>query len=221
MEKIEKVLDRFGLKKYQVGLYAIIVLVNMPVYYVGRLLTMNRNHTNLTTAFDDRIPLIPAMIIVYWGCYIYWVISYLIALSQDYETAKKFAIAEIAGKIVCFVIFMVFPTTMTRPEITGTDVFSQLMKFLYFVDMPDMLFPSIHCYVSWMCYLGVKDMPNLKRKWKILILLIAVLVCISTVTCKQHVVYDIFGGVLLAEISYRIVFSRKRWDLFKRKSSES
>lgn len=209
MEKFEKVLARFGLKKYQVALYAVIVCVNMPVYYLGRLLTMGRDHTDISIPLDDKIPLIPVMIIIYWGCYIYWVVSYLIALSQEYEIAKKFAIAEIAGKIVCFIIFMIFPTTMTRPEITGTGIFDQLMKFLYFVDQPDMLFPSIHCYVSWMCYLGVKDMPNLKKKWKIFILLFAILVCISTVTVKQHVIYDIFGGIILAEVSYRIVF-RKR-----------
>ena len=44
-------------------------------------------------------------------------------------------------------------------------------------------------------------------------LLIAVSICISTLTTKQHVLIDVFAGVALAELSYLFVeksgFSRQ------------
>ncbi len=61
------------------------------------------------------------------------------------------------------------------------------------------MFPSIHCLVSWLCYAGLrgrKDVPDWYRRVS---LVLAVMVCISTLLTKQHVIADVFGGILLAE----------------------
>ena len=42
----------------------------------------------------------------------------------------------------------------------------------------------------------------------------AVAVCISTLTTYQHVIVDVIGGVLLAELAYHITANRKIADLY-------
>ncbi|MBR4121100.1 MAG: hypothetical protein IKT95_05025, partial [Spirochaetales bacterium] len=40
--------------------------------------------------------------------------------------------------------------------------------------------------------------------WKILAFVLAIAVFISTITTRQHVIVDIFGGIALAELSYAL-----------------
>ena len=69
-------------------------------------------------------------------------------------------------------------------------------------DTPDNLFPSIHCLASWFCWIGVRNRRDLHPAVRYLALVLAILICISTVTTKQHVIVDIFAGIFLAEFCY-------------------
>ena len=42
--------------------------------------------------------------------------------------------ADWLAKAVCFICYVVYPTTNTRPEIVGSDIWAQLMRFLYSMD---------------------------------------------------------------------------------------
>jgi membrane-associated phospholipid phosphatase len=95
------------------------------------------------------------------------------------------------------------PTTNVRPEITGSGIWDQLMLFLYQVDAADNLFPSIHCLVSWLCYIGLRGRQNVPAGYRFFSCVMAVAVCISTLTTRQHVLADVAGGILLAEGCYR------------------
>ena len=87
------------------------------------------------------------------------------------------------------------------------------MRLLYRMDAADNLLPSIHCLTSWFCFLAVRKNEKIPVWYKWVSLLIAVSICISTLTTKQHVLIDVFAGVALAELSYLFVeksgFSRQ------------
>ena len=91
---------------------------------------------------------------------------------------------------------------MVRPEIEGTTVFDWLLRLTYFFDAADNLFPSIHCFVSWLCWIGVRGKKEIPKWYRIVSLLMAVFICISTLTVKQHVIADVPAGIALAELSY-------------------
>ena len=113
------------------------------------------------------------------------------------------------AKAVCFLLFLLIPTTNVRPEITGKSVWDALMKLLYSIDAADNLFPSIHCLNSWLCWIGVRKNREIPAAYRYFSLVVAVAVCISTLTTKQHVIADVIGGVLLAELSYLIAGRQK------------
>ncbi len=175
---------------------------NFMVYFLGRFLSRNSFHYDLTTGFDRAVPFLPWTILIYWGCYLFWAVNYSIGVKYDKGNGLRFITAHFIGEIVCFFFFVFYPTTMARPEITGTTVFDYLMRLTYQVDSADNLLPSIHCFVSWLCWIAVRRNERIPGWYRHLSLVIATAVCISTMTVKQHVVADVVTGILLAEISY-------------------
>lgn len=178
------------------------VTLNFFVYHGAMLAAGALPHYSLALPPDHQIPLIPWTITIYFGCYLFWCVNYIIGIRQEKEEALRFICADALSKLVCGVFFLLLPTTIDRPEITGTDVFSQLMRLLYQLDQPVNLFPSIHCLVSWLCWIGVRKNNHVPRFYQWFSLITAILICISTLTTRQHVLVDVVGGIVLAEFSY-------------------
>lgn len=79
------------------------------------------------------------------------------------------------------------------------------MLWLYRNDQANNLFPSIHCLTSWFCVIAIRKQKHIPSWYQILSVLIAISICLSTLTTKQHVVVDTFAGVFLAEFAYWFV----------------
>ena len=174
------------------------------VYLGARWIAGGWVHYDLTTALDRKIPLVPWTIVIYFGCYLFWAANYYLCSAQDGQERNRFFLTDLLAKAVCFVLFLVLPTTNIRPEITGNGIFEYLMRFLYSVDAADNLFPSLHCLTSWLCWIGVRKRRDIHGWYRWASFVIAILVCISTLTTYQHVIADVIAGVLIAEASYWI-----------------
>ncbi len=189
------------------------VACNTVTYFGTRLLTGGRVHYDLSCALDGQLPLVSWTVVIYFGSYLFWVVNYVIGVRQYRERAYQFISADFAAKLVCLFCFLLFPTTNTRPDIAGSSVWDALMRFLYGIDAADNLFPSIHCLTSWFGFIAVRSNERVPGWYRVASLVIALAICVSTLTTKQHVLVDVFAGVALAEGSYRFVeksgFSRR------------
>ena len=87
---------------------------------------------------------------------------------------------------------------------TDGGLWNQAALWLYSIDAADNLFPSIHCLVSWFCYLGIRGRKEIPVWYQRVSMVIAVLVFASTLLTKQHVIVDVAGGILLAELCFFI-----------------
>ena len=119
-------------------------MFNSLVYSGAREIAGGWKHHLLVSAVDKNIPFIPESLIIYFGCYIFWVWNYVLIAKLDKERAYRFYFADFFSRVICFAIFLLFPTTNIRPEITGSGFWEQGMRFLYYIDKADNLFPSIH-----------------------------------------------------------------------------
>lgn len=182
----------------------LVVIINFSVYWGSRLFAADKPHFNMETELDHIIPFVPWTVIIYFGCYIFWIANYILAGHTQKEQALRFYAADILAKLVCFFFYVVYPTTMGRPDITGNGIAEWLMTWLYGADASDNLFPSIHCLVSWLSYIGVRKQERIPESYRALSCFFAILVFISTLTTKQHVIADVLAGILLAEASYGI-----------------
>ncbi len=196
-EKIKNFVPR------HVGIQLLILLIGQLLsYYGSKKIIENSPHMYIGMPLDNLIPLIPWTIIIYYGCFLFWAYNYAVILRNEPEGTYRFFSAELLGKLICFLFYVMLPTIMVRPEVTGTDIFSRIISMMYSIDAPDALFPSMHCFVSWMCVIGLRGKPEITRRHRILSVIAAFLVFIATLTTKQHVIIDVISGVALAELVY-------------------
>ena len=194
----------------------LLMLVSNQLCFQGsRLLTIGRAQHDLSLPLDARIPFLPWTISIYFGCLLFWFFIYRLIAFLPRERANRFFAANLLGKAVCFVVFVCYPTVFPyRPEVEGTGLWAFLMRFLYAIDRPDNLFPSLHCFLGWICWLGVRGNREVPFAWRAAAFLMAIAVCFSTLTTRQHVIADVFGGILLSELCYALPRSAKLRDAY-------
>lgn len=189
------------------------LVCNAVVYYGSRLLAADWEHYSLSSRLDRWIPFLPWTISIYWGCYVFWIVNYIIGCRQEREKAFCFMSADLIAKLVCMLCFLVLPTTNIRPVIEGNSLWDGLMRILYRIDAADNLFPSIHCLTSAFCFIAVRNNSKIAKWYKGLSFLNVVSICVSTLTTRQHVLADVLAGVALSELSW--LFAKKsgfsRW----------
>ena len=193
-----------------IPVYAIIPLIvcfswNMLVYWGARCINADMKHFDMTLPIDRATPVIPVFVVVYFGCYISWIIYYIASVRVGRYECARFVTFDIITRTCCAVLFVVIPTYNIRPDITGEDIFSCALRFLYEIDAADNLFPSIHCLVSWNCYIGVRNIKEYPVIFKNMAAVIAVMVFISTLVTKQHVIADVISAVAISEVCWLVV----------------
>lgn len=174
------------------------LLINCSVYWITQRLSAGRQLLDMTTALDRVIPVVPGWSFIYVSCFLYWAVGYV--LMGRGERWYRIMTADIAAKLLCGVIFLVLPTTNIRPEFTGGGVSTWLLGLIYQMDPPLDLFPSIHCLESWVCFRGVLGDRRIPKWYQCFSGIFAVLVFLSTLFTRQHVIADVVAGVTLGEI---------------------
>lgn len=130
---------------------------NFIAYFGTRPFTSSWKHYNIETVLDQQIPVIPWTIVIYFGCYLVWIVNYLIAASREKEFVWRFFAADVLARLVCMAFYLLLPTTNVRPSIPEQGFWNQMLALLYQMDAADNLFPSIHCLNSWFCYIAVRS----------------------------------------------------------------
>ena len=201
--------------KYSIIPLITALVLNTLVYSGTMVLCKGFYHHDFTTAFDRMVPVIPEFTSIYLICYVFWVVNYIMTARISREHMYRFLTADYLSRIVCGIFFVFLPTTLVRPEITGTGFWDQALRFVYSIDQSANLFPSIHCLVSWFCYIGIRHQKKIPVWYQRFSLVFAILVCISTQVTKQHYIIDVFGGIILSEVCYLIGRKMKQRKIFK------
>lgn len=211
-QKLGHVYDRhFGKILSREGALGLLccLLLNCLIYWGAMILNEGKVLRDAATALDGLIPCDSRWVLIYVGAFGFWAVNYI--LMAQGENWYEIFTADVAAKLVCGVVFLMVPTTNVRPQL-GNEFFDLCLRGIYAMDQPTNLFPSIHCLESWICWRGIRsrwDIPNWYRDFS---WVFAILVCISTLLTKQHVVADVFGGILLGEgmlyLSHRFHWGR-------------
>ena len=151
-------------------------IFNCLVYSGSRMIAGGWYHHNIETGLDRSLPFVPQFLVVYFGCYLFWAVNYILIARQERHRVYQFFTGDFLSRCICLVFFLVYPTTNTRPVITDAGLWNQAALWLYSV-------PVWYQRVS---------------------MVIAVLVFVSTLLTKQHVIADVAGGVILAELCFCI-----------------
>lgn len=220
MEKFRKV-RRIFINDYAVIPFMICTFGMIMSYWFTRIVNYNfrgsiETFNNITSKYDNMIDPIPWWTIIYFGCYIVWIASFLWVSKQSKDISNRMLFADMLCKLLCTAIFIIYPTTMSRPGVPEGEFASPLMEILYWVDSPDNLFPSMHCTASWFAARYPTRCANIPKWYKAIAWISLFLVFASVLFTKQHVIADIFGGVIAAELCIQLSERLKLYRLFNK-----
>ena len=191
--------------KYAIKPLALALLVNSCVYMGIAQLRHFLTFSSLETPLDTALPFLAPFVLFYVLAFVQWGLNYLLIARDSKELCYRFAFGNIIAKLICLFFFVFLPTTLARPEVTGTDLCSRLVRLIYTFDPPVNLFPSIHCLESWCCIRASFLLKKSNRAYQTATLIMSLGVFASTLFIKQHVIADVFGGIVVFEAGFRLV----------------
>ena len=93
--------------------------MNAVVYWGVPLLRTGIKTHNLSGPADEVIPFMPQFIIIYFGCYLFWVVNYFMASMREEKVKYQFFTADFYARLVCMLCVIFYPlisrSTCFRP----------------------------------------------------------------------------------------------------------
>jgi membrane-associated phospholipid phosphatase len=164
--------------------------------------------SSLMTVLDKQIPFVPAFILPYLIWYPFMLTMLITLFVKQRSAYYRTLFTLCVGLIACYITFHLFQTTIQRPQITKDGLLNWLVNMVYNNDGAYNCFPSIHVLSSYLMLKGMSYGANFSKISRLLIITTSWSIIISTVFVKQHVLIDIVGAILLAEM---LVFLVGKW----------
>ncbi len=165
----------------------------------------------LATSFDVHIPYIPIFIVPYVLTWAYGgiILGYSIYCgTYDHHTFRYFYLTFLALIGVECLIWYNFPASITirvSPSVLSESGWlGELTAYVYKNATTYNVIPSAHIAFAFLTWLFSKHFALAHHRWMFLVLLL--ITSFSVVFIKNHYVIDIFGGVGLGYLVYRLVF---------------
>ena len=191
------------------GLLLLYFLIYLP--WFGSLEKTVTTHFHVIhVGLDDKIPFCEYFIIPYflWFAYIAWGLGYFYFKNKD-EYFRLCAVL-FTGMTVFLVISTLYPNGhYLRPTSFERDnIFVHLVQWLYTTDTSTNLFPSIHVFNSIAVTQAVWHSENFRKNYVVRIgsAVLATSIILSTMFLKQHSVFDVATGFLMAIFLISIVY---------------
>ncbi|MBR5535083.1 MAG: phosphatase PAP2 family protein [Clostridia bacterium] len=193
-------------------------IVFMGVYTAVYFLIFSFLEATVTPRFiihspiDKYIPFCEYFIVPYlmWFAYVPAVLFYLV--SHDRDSFWAMVKMMFVGNMLCLLLYTIFPNgVMPKRPVYADNIFAQMVNNLYYTDTPTNVCPSIHVLDTLAAHLAlvrsktVRDIPWIKT----LSFMFFILVCMSTVTLKQHSIIDVFASLLLMLFLERYAYNKK------------
>lgn len=183
----------------------ILLIAFQSVLFLGTKLLQGTPHL-LGGPIDEKIPFNIWFIIPYciWYVLIFAVPYFLYKKNKD--SFVRYIYSYIICTVVANIIFVIYPSTVARPEVASTNIITFVTHFIFWIDTPILnCFPSLHCAMSMLFITYMFENKNIKPIIKIVITIISILIMASTLFIKQHVFIDFVSGDILALIVYFLV----------------
>lgn len=169
------------------------------------------------TRLDEKIPFCEFFIIPYlsWFLYVGIILFYTTYTWQGSDSFRKAVIGMVTGTVIFLAVSFLYPNMQDlRPEIFERDnFFVSAVRWLYQIDTPTNVLPSLHVYVSMMMHSIVIHDTNLKKSRVIcsVSMVWASLIIMSTMLLKQHSVVDVVMAAVLQSIVSFFLY-KEQWN---------
>ena len=150
---------------------------------------------------DDLVPLWPMWVVPYALCYPIWLSAFFYAV---WKMESRLYRALMAACYLTFSLgiltFILFPTYVGLPTLTGADAFSALLRQLQIAGGTYDALPSGHVYITTLLALFyARWHARLRGLWVSILIVIS----LSTLFTGQHYILDVVAGLAFGWGGYR------------------
>lgn len=167
---------------------------------------------------DDVIPFCEYFAIPYAIWFPAFILALLLYMYYDKEEFQQLWFIMFTGATICFLIYIILPNGLElRVDIPNRNLLCMFLNILWNVDSPANVCPSLHVSTSIAIALVTARSGHFKGKrriWQVLVILLMILICISTMFVKQHSAVDVFCGAVLSAALYVIAYHTNWRKLF-------
>jgi len=178
---------RFYIKASLLAYLAWIIVFEAVGFYAVTLPTRD-----VTLPLDRHIPLISGFIWPYLLCYIFPFLPLFVV--KDWHRFNIAALAVLLANAAAFLVYFLLPIAFPRPDL-GPSLSDRILALQYRYDFQPGAnkLPSLHVTFAWVVYL-VCGKQGLGRFRESLVFLTALLISVSTLFVKQHILLDVLAG---------------------------
>ncbi len=186
---------KYYFKVYLAGYAVWIIAFEIVGRYAATL-----NTYNPTTTIDMMIPLLPDFIWFYELCYIFPFLPLLIV--KDFHRLNITILSIILATISAFGVYLVYPIAFPQPEL-GQSLAEKILYIEYTFDFYPGAnkLPGMHITLAWLVYFAVRG-QNLSKLGEAIVLFLTVMITLSTLFVKQHIIFDVAAGILWAFLAW-------------------
>ncbi len=165
------------------------------IYLGSAAIAVGETHQLQMSAFERGIPLLDGSVWIYLSQFLLLPTAILRA-RNDRNRSQTFY-SMLLATVFAAGIFILWPTQLDRPVPSPAGLTGLAWSMLYLADIPRNCFPSLHVALA-----IIAAMALWYRKDRLLAVLWPGLIVVSTLTTKQHIVWDIAGGMALAPLAW-------------------
>jgi membrane-associated phospholipid phosphatase len=122
----------------------------------------------------------------------------IVSARDDFDRSRAFY-AMLAATMLAAAVFVIWPTQLQRQAVPATGLTGFVWSALYFTDTPSNCLPSLHAALA-----VIAGAALWRRGWRVAALVWPALIVLSALTTKQHVVWDVAGGLALAALVWTL-----------------
>lgn len=206
------------MKKYKFYLLSAgsVFAINAFLYFFIKLFITEFNLIGST--LDSYIPFVPSFIYFYMMWYPFEIFTLFYIYKKDKKNYINTLVSLSLSLLIMHSIFIIYPTMVERPVVDSFNSLTSLIVYLTFKsDTPVNCFPSGHCMLCFVMIFSVIRSKGIILKKKYILVIINILIVLSTLFVKQHVLYDVIGSLIISVLCFYVLGDLKAFDKIKKK----
>jgi PAP2 superfamily len=147
------------------------------------------------TAFDLAVPFVGASIWVYLSQFL--LLPWTLATVHDDAARSRAFYAMLLATLISLPVFVLYPTCVPHPTTPTEGLLGFAWRVLYLGDTPQNAFPSLHVALA-----ALAGGALWQRRRRLIAVVWPGGIMLSTLTTRQHISWDIAGGLLVAGLAW-------------------
>lgn len=187
------------------------------IYFVLHFLTENlipaESCHPMHCIVDDWIPFHEYWAVFYIGWYFLVTGSLVYYFFYDVKRFRELELYIFFTQIAATACYILYPSRQDmRPEVfSRNNVFTWILGRIYLYDTNTGVCPSLHVVYSLAILSVVWKDKNIRKRWKVLLLILVIAISLSTNFVKQHSFLDVLAAVVTALLGEYQIYHNPFW----------